>query len=184
MKLCKLQQFSWSGRDASAQLQPTRVVTAADSSNPSGGITTNSDTGYTLASASNGTSSVTDIGRNGKPFLSCEENTISLHPATSLSKPVGQKSDRATGSQPAQSASNSISRTSSSIQYTPMEQQFVEIKAKHPDAILFMECGYKYRFFGEDAEVASKVLNIGCFPDHNFKTGSIPVHRLNVHIRR
>ena len=65
-----------------------------------------------------------------------------------------------------------------------MEQQYLAIKAKHPDAVLFMECGYKYRFFGEDAEIASKVLNIGCFPDHNFKSGSIPVHRLNVHIRR
>ena len=37
--------------------------------------------------------------------------------------------------------------------YTPLEQQFVEIKEKYPDAVLFVECGYKYRFFGEDAEV-------------------------------
>ena len=65
-----------------------------------------------------------------------------------------------------------------------MEQQYLSIKAKYPDAILFIECGYKYRFFGEDAEVASKVLKIGCFPSCNFNTGSIPVHRLNVHIRR
>ena len=70
------------------------------------------------------------------------------------------------------------------VRYTPLEQQFLAIKAKYPDTLLFVECGYKYRFFGEDAEIASKVLHIGCFPDHNFKTGSIPVHRLNVHIRR
>ena len=65
-----------------------------------------------------------------------------------------------------------------------MEQQYLSIKARHPDAVLFMECGYKYRFFGEDAKIASKVLNICCNPDHNFYSGSIPVHRLNIHIRR
>ena len=37
--------------------------------------------------------------------------------------------------------------------YTPLEQQFVDLKEKYPDAILFVECGYKYRFFGDDAEV-------------------------------
>ena len=82
------------------------------------------------------------------------------------------------------SRSSSVSQCAVVGQYTPMEQQYLSIKAKHPDAVLFIECGYKYRFFGADAEVASKVLNIGCNLDHNFYTGSIPVHRLNVHIRR
>jgi len=77
-----------------------------------------------------------------------------------------------------------VSTLSSSKQYTPLEQQFIAIKVQYPDALLFVECGYKYRFFGEDAEIASKVLNIGCFPDHNFVVASIPVHRLNVHLRR
>ena len=71
-----------------------------------------------------------------------------------------------------------------SKQYTPLEQQYITIKAQYPDAVLFVECGYKYRFFGEDAEVASKTLNIGCFEDHNFQTASIPVHRLHIHLRR
>ena len=69
-------------------------------------------------------------------------------------------------------------------QYTPLEQQFMAIKAEYADCVLFVECGYKYRFFGEDAKTASKVLNIGCFPDHNFFTASIPVHRLHIHLRR
>lgn len=69
-------------------------------------------------------------------------------------------------------------------QYTPLEQQYLSIKASHPDAVLFVECGYRYRFFDEDAEVASKVLKIGCFPDHNFNTASIPTYRLNIHLRR
>ena len=37
--------------------------------------------------------------------------------------------------------------------YTPLEKQVVEIKEKFNDVLLFVECGYKYRFFGEDAQV-------------------------------
>ncbi|XP_041042752.1 DNA mismatch repair protein Msh3 isoform X2 [Carcharodon carcharias] len=68
--------------------------------------------------------------------------------------------------------------------YTPLELQFLEIKEQHKDAVLCVECGYKYRFFGEDAEIAARELNIYCHPDHNFMTASIPVHRLFVHVRR
>ncbi|MBN3308527.1 MSH3 protein, partial [Amia calva] len=68
--------------------------------------------------------------------------------------------------------------------YTPLELQFLEIKQKHKDALLCVECGYKYRFFGEDAEIAAKELNIFCHMDHNFMTASIPTHRLFVHVRR
>ncbi|KAL8616653.1 hypothetical protein ACOMHN_031635 [Nucella lapillus] len=72
----------------------------------------------------------------------------------------------------------------SQVKYTPLEQQFVSIKEKYADAVLLVECGYKYRFFGQDAEIAAEVLKIFCHPDHNFVTASIPVHRLFVHIRR
>ncbi|GFS00433.1 DNA mismatch repair protein Msh3 [Elysia marginata] len=68
--------------------------------------------------------------------------------------------------------------------YTPLEQQVVDIKEQRPDVLLCVECGYKYRFFGEDAEVAAKVLKIFCHLDHNFMTASIPTHRLFVHVRR
>lgn len=47
-----------------------------------------------------------------------------------------------------------------------------------------MQCGYKYRFFGEDAETASRVLHIFSHPDHNFLVASIPTHRLHIHVRR
>ena len=46
-----------------------------------------------------------------------------------------------------------MSLKKSKLKYTQLEQQFIEIKEKYPDAVLFVECGYKYRFFGEDAEV-------------------------------
>uniref|UniRef100_A0A8C8JUD7 DNA mismatch repair protein MSH3 n=1 Tax=Oncorhynchus tshawytscha TaxID=74940 RepID=A0A8C8JUD7_ONCTS len=68
--------------------------------------------------------------------------------------------------------------------YTPLEQQYLQIKEQHKDALLAVECGYKYRFFGEDAEKAAKQLNIFCHLDHNFMTCSIPTHRLFVHVRR
>uniref|UniRef100_A0A669Q3C8 DNA mismatch repair protein MSH3 n=1 Tax=Phasianus colchicus TaxID=9054 RepID=A0A669Q3C8_PHACC len=68
--------------------------------------------------------------------------------------------------------------------YTPLELQFIEMKKRYKDAILCVECGYKYRFFGEDAEIAAKELNIYCHQDHNFMTASIPTHRLFVHVRR
>ncbi|XP_062307345.1 DNA mismatch repair protein Msh3 isoform X3 [Osmerus eperlanus] len=68
--------------------------------------------------------------------------------------------------------------------YTPLEQQFVHIKQQHKDTLLAVECGYKYRFFGEDAEIAAKELNIFCHLDHNFMTCSIPAHRLAIHVRR
>uniref|UniRef100_A0A4X2LQG0 DNA mismatch repair protein MSH3 n=1 Tax=Vombatus ursinus TaxID=29139 RepID=A0A4X2LQG0_VOMUR len=68
--------------------------------------------------------------------------------------------------------------------YTPLEMQYLEMKEQHKDAILCIECGYKYRFFGEDAEIAARELNIYCHLDHNFMTASIPTHRLFVHVRR
>uniref|UniRef100_A0A7N8Y9C2 DNA mismatch repair protein MSH3 n=1 Tax=Mastacembelus armatus TaxID=205130 RepID=A0A7N8Y9C2_9TELE len=81
------------------------------------------------------------------------------------------------------SESSAPSRRAKSI-YTPLEQQVIQLKQQHKDALLAVECGYKYRFFGEDAEIAAKELNIVCHLDHNFMTCSIPTHRLFVHVRR
>uniref|UniRef100_A0A672ZEP6 DNA mismatch repair protein MSH3 n=1 Tax=Sphaeramia orbicularis TaxID=375764 RepID=A0A672ZEP6_9TELE len=79
--------------------------------------------------------------------------------------------------------SSAPSRRAKSV-YTPLEQQVIQLKQKHKDALLAVECGYKYRFFGDDAEIAAKELNIVCHLDHNFMTCSIPTHRLFVHVRR
>ncbi len=46
------------------------------------------------------------------------------------------------------------------VKYTPLEQQYLAIKKSNPDLILMVEHGYRYRFFGEDAEVA--ILNFFC----------------------
>lgn len=47
---------------------------------------------------------------------------------------------------------------------TPMEKQYLDIKRKHLDAILVVEVGYKFQFYGEDARIASKELGIFCIP--------------------
>ncbi|ETN38696.1 uncharacterized protein HMPREF1541_06733 [Cyphellophora europaea CBS 101466] len=80
---------------------------------------------------------------------------------------------------------------------TPMEQQVIDIKKAHPDTVLVVEVGYKFRFFGEDARTAARELSIVCIPgkmrfdEHpseahltRFASASIPVHRLHVHVRR
>ena len=43
---------------------------------------------------------------------------------------------------------------------TPMMQQYLEIKADYPDAILFFRMGDFYEMFLQDAVIASRVLNI------------------------
>ena len=70
------------------------------------------------------------------------------------------------------------------VRYTPMEQQIVDLKARYPGMMLVVEVGYKYRFFGDDARTASKLLNIACFQDKNFLAASIPVPRLMIHMQR
>ncbi len=48
--------------------------------------------------------------------------------------------------------------------YTPLEKQILELKAAHPGVLLIIEVGYKLKFYGDDARIASKELNIMCFP--------------------
>lgn len=84
--------------------------------------------------------------------------------------------------------------------------QILALKAANPGCILMFEVGYKMRFFGSDAQVralplmllehwqraysnwhfqiASKELGVACFPDRNFLTAYIPVHRKNVHLKK
>ena len=80
---------------------------------------------------------------------------------------------------------------------TPMEKQFLDIKQDNMDALLIVEVGYKFKFFGEDARIAAKELSIVCIPgkmrydEHpseahldRFASASVPVHRLHVHVKR
>ncbi|KAJ2798776.1 hypothetical protein H4R21_003796, partial [Coemansia helicoidea] len=64
------------------------------------------------------------------------------------------------------------------VKYTPLESQVLDEKARHPDMLLAVEVGYKFRFFGEDARIASRVLGIMCTTANNFYNASIPTPRL------
>ncbi|PRQ60072.1 putative DNA mismatch repair protein MutS [Rosa chinensis] len=67
---------------------------------------------------------------------------------------------------------------------TPLERQVVDLKKRYSDVLLMVEVGYRYRFFGEDAEIAARILGIYAHMDHSFLTASVPTFRLNVHVRR
>lgn len=43
---------------------------------------------------------------------------------------------------------------------TPMRKQYLEIKQKHPDCLLFFRLGDFYELFDEDAKIASKELDL------------------------
>ncbi|KAG0747996.1 hypothetical protein G6F62_002743 [Rhizopus arrhizus] len=68
--------------------------------------------------------------------------------------------------------------------HSPLELQVLELKARYPDCLLLIEVGYKFRFFGEDAKIASRVLHIANMVDRNFYVASIPVHRLSIHVQK
>ena len=53
----------------------------------------------------------------------------------------------------------------STVKFTPLERQYVEIKKQYPDTLLLIEVGYKFRFFGEDARVLPlwSRLTLDCF---------------------
>ena len=67
---------------------------------------------------------------------------------------------------------------------TPLERQVADLQRRHPDCVLAIECGYKFRFFGGDAEIASEVLGIFSFPDRNYLTAAVPAATIDRHVQR
>lgn len=62
-----------------------------------------------------------------------------------------EEAPKATKGKKGTAASKSSKKGKSKL--TPLEKQVVDIKIKHPDTVLVVEVGYKFRFFGEDARV-------------------------------
>lgn len=120
---------------------------------------------------------------NGK-MATVDSDEASVARVKRLRKGKDKGKDKLVKSSDSSAGSPLPSTQSGKVKYTPLEQQYMSIKAAHPDTVLFLECGYRYRFFGEDANVASDMLKIASYQDHNFMTASIPIHRLNVHLRR
>ncbi|MCG8338114.1 MAG: DNA mismatch repair protein MutS [Proteobacteria bacterium] len=62
-----------------------------------------------------------------------------------------------------------------------MMQQFFQIKQQHPDKILFYRMGDFYEMFGDDAVIASKILQIQLTSRNKNKEDSIPLCGVPVH---
>jgi DNA mismatch repair protein MutS len=58
---------------------------------------------------------------------------------------------------------------------TPMLRQYLEIKERHPDTILFYRMGDFYEMFFEDAEIASRVLGITLTSRSKDDTNKVPM---------
>ncbi len=65
------------------------------------------------------------------------------------------------------------SATANIEQHTPMMQQYLRIKAEHPDKLLFYRMGDFYEFFFEDAKRAVKLLDITL--THRGQSGGEPI---------
>jgi DNA mismatch repair protein MutS len=58
---------------------------------------------------------------------------------------------------------------------TPMMQQYLQIKERYQDAILFFRLGDFYEMFFEDAHTASKILDIALTSRNKSDDGSVPL---------
>ncbi|MBQ8269810.1 MAG: DNA mismatch repair protein MutS [Bacteroidaceae bacterium] len=73
---------------------------------------------------------------------------------------------------------------------TPMMRQFMELKAKHPDAVLLFRCGDFYETYCSDAVVASEILGITLTKRSNGKNpaaqatemAGFPFHALDTYL--
>ncbi|WP_324778491.1 DNA mismatch repair protein MutS [Thiobacillus sedimenti] len=73
--------------------------------------------------------------------------------------------------------------------HTPMMQQYLGIKAQHPDMLLFYRMGDFYELFHEDAEKAARLLNItlttrGASAGMPIKMAGVPYHSAEQYLAR
>ena len=57
-------------------------------------------------------------------------------------------------------ATKAETKAVATVALSPMVKQFIDLKKKHPDALLLFRCGDFYETYKEDAEKASKILGI------------------------
>ncbi len=58
---------------------------------------------------------------------------------------------------------------------TPLMRQYLEVKNRHPDAIVFFQVGDFYEMFYEDAEEAARLLNLTLTSRNNGGAGAVPL---------
>ncbi len=67
---------------------------------------------------------------------------------------------------------------------TPMMRQYMEIKEKHQDMVLFFRLGDFYEMFGSDAEEVSKLLNLTLTHRASTPMCGIPYHAARNYLKR
>ncbi|WFD24083.1 Mismatch repair protein msh3 [Malassezia equina] len=109
-----------------------------------------------------------------------------MPPCHSASSPSRSEATPAAGAgrRPSKRARTSTTPTTGASAYTPLETQILALKRAHPGMVLLFEVGYKFKFYGDDAHLASQALNIACFREKNLDAAMIPVPRLPIHVKR
>jgi DNA mismatch repair protein MutS len=89
------------------------------------------------------------------------------------------------------SSANDVTKTAApaDTRVTPMMEQYIEIKAANPDCLLFYRMGDFYEMFFEDAEVASRALDImltkrGKHLGQDIPMCGVPVERAEEYLHR
>ncbi len=81
-----------------------------------------------------------------------------------------------------------MSKTKANKKVTPLMQQYAELKAKHPDAVLLFRVGDFYETFGEDAIKTAQALGIILTKRNNggvdVELAGFPYHSLDVYLPR
>lgn len=76
---------------------------------------------------------------------------------------------------------------SNDIELTPMMKQFLDLKAKHPDAVMLFRCGDFYETYSTDAIIAAEILGITLTKRANGKGRTVemagfPHHALDTYL--
>ena len=76
---------------------------------------------------------------------------------------------------------------SNDIELTPMMKQFLDLKAKHPDAVMLFRCGDLYETYSTDAIIAAEILGITLTKRANGKGKTVemagfPHHALDTYL--
>src|SRR5580658_7133967 len=110
-------------------------------------------------------------------------------PASEHAFPASASNDDASND----SASNNGNVSAASIDvfgaHTPMMQQYLRIKAQHPDTLLFYRMGDFYELFYEDARRAASLLDItltarGQSAGEPIPMAGVPVHAVDAYLAR
>ena len=73
--------------------------------------------------------------------------------------------------------------------HTPMMQQYLRIKADHPNTLVFYRMGDFYELFFEDAEKASRLMGVtltqrGSSNGNPIKMAGVPFHSVEQYLAR